>query len=191
MVSFSHSLQLSYFDIEDPSNCISAPSTVSCLSFNSKWKMVKKNFDSSYNRQSAYTPVSLNNLNVNNNSIYGTVAVHNIAFEKKVRILSTFDNWISDFTIDCIYHKSVGNLDYFNFELSLPSSTSDCKFEFCISYETCGLTTYDNNFKNNFKITLARVLKESTRRKCLKTWSFVDYRHQISDFWIFYKRLSK
>ncbi|XP_067857516.1 protein phosphatase 1 regulatory subunit 3C-like [Heptranchias perlo] len=101
--------------------------------------------------------VCLENCIIQDKSISGTVKVKNLNYEKKVMIRITFDTWKSFQDIECVYlNNTYGctDTDTFSFEVHLPECLQPReKIELCVSFK-CGQETFwDNNNKENYRIT--------------------------------------
>ncbi|VDL62973.1 unnamed protein product, partial [Nippostrongylus brasiliensis] len=100
--------------------------------------------------------VSLENVVVKPDSskIVGTIKVSNIAFEKKVFIRYTTNNWQSYMDRQATYQPSTSKVyDTFTFEVELPKATDKTKrLEFCICYIANGCEHWDSNGGENYKL---------------------------------------
>ncbi|XP_067280022.1 protein phosphatase 1 regulatory subunit 3B isoform X1 [Pseudorasbora parva] len=98
-------------------------------------------------------------------SIAGTVKVKNLSFEKSVKLRITFDTWKSHTDINCQYVKDTytgSNRDTFSFEASLPDQVPPHEhIEFAICYEVNGVTLWDNNQGQNYRIIQSALKKSS------------------------------
>ncbi|XP_039544022.1 protein phosphatase 1 regulatory subunit 3B isoform X1 [Pimephales promelas] len=97
-------------------------------------------------------------------SLVGTVKVKNLSFEKSVQLRITFDTWKSHTDIKCQYINDTytgSNRDTFSFEASLPDQIPPHEHvEFAICYEFNGVTLWDNNQGQNYRI-IQSALKKS------------------------------
>lgn len=85
-------------------------------------------------------------------SIYGYVAVDNIAYSKNVTIHYSFDktNWKD---VSASYHSSTqGNKEAWYFQIQDLDWADECTF--AIKYEAAGKTYWDNNNGQNYKIKI-------------------------------------
>ncbi|XGW32955.1 hypothetical protein V3C99_017456 [Haemonchus contortus] len=100
--------------------------------------------------------VSLENVVVKPDSskIVGTIKVSNIAFEKKVFVRYTTNNWQSYMDRQATYQPSTSKVyDTFTFEVELPKATDKAKrLEFCICYIANGCEHWDSNGGENYKL---------------------------------------
>ena len=100
--------------------------------------------------------VCLENVVIREYSIFGTISVSNIDFQKNVFVRYTFDKWRSchDAKGTFVSGTSTGKTDSFSFEI--PVSGDDkgdtVNVEFCVCYETPSGTYWDNNKQQNYKI---------------------------------------
>ncbi|GAN10882.1 hypothetical protein MAM1_0421c10432 [Mucor ambiguus] len=92
-------------------------------------------------------------------AVQGRVLVHNLAFEKKVTVRCSFDDWKTWTDIDAYYKESAfhGGLtdvnnsafDRFMFELHVPNVRAfSCNM--AVRYQTLGQEFWDNNNRSNF-----------------------------------------
>lgn len=100
--------------------------------------------------------VSLENVVVKPDSskIVGTIKVGNIAFEKKVFVRYTTNNWQSYMDRQATFQPSTSKVyDTFTFEVELPKPTDKAKrLEFCICYIANGCEYWDSNGGENYKL---------------------------------------
>ncbi|KAL6723133.1 hypothetical protein Aduo_018168 [Ancylostoma duodenale] len=100
--------------------------------------------------------VSLENvvLKPDSSKIVGTIKVANIAFEKKVFIRYTTNNWQSYMDRQATFQPSTSKVyDTFTFEIELPRPTDKAKrMEFCICYIANGSENWDSNGGENYKL---------------------------------------
>lgn len=104
--------------------------------------------------------VSLENVTVRGSSLMGTVRVKNVAFEKKVFIRLTNNNWVTYEDFVATYVPVTGNspvtpqpYDTFAFEVSLPSSTIEAKnMQFAVCFQAGAEQFWDNNNGENYEL---------------------------------------
>ena len=87
------------------------------------------------------------------NVVTGTVRVANLAFEKKVQVCYTFNDWNSRSDLNLIWEGSVGvwrETDKFGIVIPLPDGWSG-RVEFFIRYEVNGQTYLDSNDGKNYE----------------------------------------
>ncbi|ETN83474.1 putative phosphatase regulatory subunit [Necator americanus] len=100
--------------------------------------------------------VSLENvvLKPDSSKIVGTIKVANIAFEKKVFVRYTTNNWQSYMDRQATFQPSTSKVyDTFTFEIELPRATDKAKrMEFCICYIANGSENWDSNGGENYKL---------------------------------------
>lgn len=92
------------------------------------------------------------------NALVGLIMVKNLAFEKKLSIKLTFNNWRSSLIINNItYSKSFAsvNFDQFKFVIPLEHMPKNIDLQFVIRYDVDGRTYWDNNSTRNYHLTLA------------------------------------
>lgn len=104
--------------------------------------------------------VSLENATIKGSSMMGTVRVKNIAFEKKVFIRLTNNNWLTYEDFVAMYVPVTGNssvapqpYDTFSFDVSLPSSTAEAKsMHFAVCFQAGSEQFWDNNNGENYEV---------------------------------------
>uniref|UniRef100_UPI0037E83E35 protein phosphatase 1 regulatory subunit 3C-B-like n=1 Tax=Semicossyphus pulcher TaxID=241346 RepID=UPI0037E83E35 len=108
----------------------------------------------------AESMVILENCNVTEQSIQGTVRVRNISYQKDVCVRITFDSWQSYRDVPCTHlQKRFGGpqTDIFEFDITLPKVLdAKRKIEFCFSYLPGRHSEpfWDNNNGENYSITV-------------------------------------
>ena len=103
--------------------------------------------------------VCLENIVFREFSIFGTVVVRNMAFDKKVTVRFTVDGWQSVHDVATCYvnDSHTGRTDTFSFEIIVPGGDeSEVKLEFAVFFETLGQTFWDNNFGDNYRVLYHR-----------------------------------
>ncbi|XP_066501926.1 protein phosphatase 1 regulatory subunit 3B [Hoplias malabaricus] len=109
--------------------------------------------------------VCLENCMLKDRSVAGTVKVKNLSFEKSVKVRITFDTWKSYKDVDCEYIKDTyvgSDRDTFSFEVDLPEQMPPHeRIEFAIFYEVNGVTYWDSNKAQNYKIIHPLLKKDS------------------------------
>ncbi|WP_304944439.1 carbohydrate-binding protein [Vallitalea guaymasensis] len=90
------------------------------------------------------------------NSIYGSIFLKNLAYDKVVKVRYTTDNWQSYHDVDASYNCNLGN----NVEVWLFNTINDgstipwsCGGEYAVSYTVNGITYWDNNFGDNYSFS--------------------------------------
>lgn len=104
--------------------------------------------------------VSLENVIVKGSSMKGTVRVKNIAFEKKVFIRLTSNNWVTYEDSFATYLPVTGSspvtpqpYDTFAFEVSLLSSIVEAKnLQFAVCFQAGAEQFWDNNSGENYEV---------------------------------------
>lgn len=90
---------------------------------------------------------------INGNIYYDklNIAVANTAYTKKVTVLYTKNNWNTSAVLTADYNGSSpdGSIDYFLVDLPYENGDS---LKYAISYTAQGVTTWDNNFGNDYLI---------------------------------------
>ena len=92
----------------------------------------------------------------------GSVRVKNLAYEKRVVIRFSFNNWdtFSDLAAD--WKESIGVInghpesDRFFFVIPLPGPNWSGSVVFAIRYDVVGLTFWDNNYERNHRVVVDR-----------------------------------
>ncbi|KAF6017714.1 PPP1R3C [Bugula neritina] len=111
--------------------------------------------------------VSLENISLNGNVIVGTVGVKNIAFEKKVVVRFTYDNWLTSEDVPAHYiNNGLGHsrdsgripaIDTFSFTHEVPTDKlTHHDIQFVVCYHCCGQEFWDNNRSKNYHINVHR-----------------------------------
>ncbi|XP_065648960.1 protein phosphatase 1 regulatory subunit 3B-B [Hydra vulgaris] len=97
-------------------------------------------------------------------SIFGTVVVNNICYQKQVSVLYTIDDWKSKENVlsNYISSSSNGKKDIFSFEIVFPSSLKASKIivKFALCYSTEGNTFWDSNCGKNYEVEYNYLLSE-------------------------------
>mmetsp|Transcript_8042 Transcript_8042/g.7984 ORF Transcript_8042/g.7984 Transcript_8042/m.7984 type:complete len:513 (+) Transcript_8042:106-1644(+) len=90
-------------------------------------------------------------------ALVGLIMVKNLAFEKRLSIKLTFNDWRSILIINNIsYSKSFSsiNFDQFKFVIPLEHMPKQLNLQFVIKYEVGGNNYWDNNSMKNYHISL-------------------------------------
>ncbi|OBA27302.1 hypothetical protein HANVADRAFT_62036 [Hanseniaspora valbyensis NRRL Y-1626] len=99
------------------------------------------------------------------NEVIIFLSVQNLAFEKLLEVKYSFDNWNSiSFTEGIFCNQINNNFDEFKCIIKMPSSNEKIfktNLDFCCKYEVKGLTYYDNNDYNNFRIKIQTTQKSA------------------------------
>lgn len=104
--------------------------------------------------------VILENCNVTEQAVHGTLRVKNICFQKEVHVRITFDSWHSFRDVPCTYvPKRFGGpqTDIFEFDVPVPKVLdAKRKIEFCLSYLPSGHSQpfWDSNNGQNYSIVV-------------------------------------
>lgn len=81
-----------------------------------------------------------------------SIRVKNLAYSKKVTVRYTQDNWLSFKEVDAKYASTnPDGTENWNLRTVLTSAEP---VKYCISYTVNGGTAWDNNFKDNYSLTL-------------------------------------
>ena len=113
--------------------------------------IARRDFNENLNSQY----VSLENIVLRDFSVFGTVKVRNLAYEKAITVRYTIDGWtsFSDVSAQYVPGSNTGFTDAFSFEIGLPTTLiQDCKLEFAICYKVLGLEFWDSNNGDNFRV---------------------------------------
>jgi len=89
-------------------------------------------------------------------TLFGAIAVRNVAFEKSVNVRLTFDEWETskDITAKFAQQECDGHVDRFFFVVTLDEHDFDemsSKIEFAVCYTVGSVEHWDNNDGSNFK----------------------------------------
>lgn len=106
--------------------------------------------------------------------LYGLINVKNLAFEKRLFIKLTLNNWKTSIVFGGAsiinYVKSIGNIDQFKFKISVDDlilnryDGNNVDLQMCLKYEVNNQTFWDNNGGENyrFKLSLVNGIKSYT-----------------------------
>ncbi len=86
-------------------------------------------------------------------SVRGTIRVQNVGFHKRVSLLYTTNEWLTQSEMDAHYMQGScdGFSDKFTFDLRLASSMAvGQRLQFCLRYEVNGEKFWDNNLSRNY-----------------------------------------
>ena len=114
--------------------------------------------------------VCLENVAVRDMSVKGTVMVANLAYEKRVSVRWTVDNWGSHQDSEASYVQrgsSNGECDRFAFEITVPESVeAGQKIQFAVCYRPAGKEEYwDNNDGKNYSLECYTEWKKERRNQ--------------------------
>lgn len=127
--------------------------------------------------------VCLESITVREYSILGHIKVNNLAYEKRVTVRYTLDNWTSyrETTAHYVYGSSTGAIDTFRFEMFIPEDLEkDIKIEFAVCYQVLGSQFWDNNYGDNFRLMWFASQKLLKSRDVLDIFQSSKY----AGFWI-------
>ena len=108
-----------------------------------------------FNEKVESNGVSLGTIVFRESSIFGTVVVSNIAFDKRVSVRYTTSSWKSSEEVSAwyVHGTNTAKTDTFNFEIFIPARyESVVKFEFAVKYEASDQIFWDNNFGENYQL---------------------------------------
>ena len=92
--------------------------------------------------------------------VIGSVVVKNLAYEKRVAIRFTLNNWETFTDFDACWKESIGGTsehperDRFHFLLSLPCPNWRGVVEFAVRYSVAGFVFWDNNNEGNYTVLI-------------------------------------
>ncbi|KAI8903507.1 putative phosphatase regulatory subunit-domain-containing protein [Gorgonomyces haynaldii] len=109
--------------------------------------------------------VCLESLELKRRTLHGTVYCKNVAFEKQVLLVGSWDLWQTRFEIECDYVMSVRGQPYdiFSFEILL-DGPDDLKLDFCLKYSVGNEIYWDNNESDNYQIDLYQTERKKKSR---------------------------
>ncbi|XBW34853.1 hypothetical protein QEN19_000420 [Hanseniaspora menglaensis] len=113
-------------------------------------------------------------INNNKNTIAVYISLQNLAFEKDLEVKYSFDSWNNIFFAKGIFSKQINNkFDEFMCIIEIPAEfiSSIVNLDFCCVYQVDGLTYYDNNNYNNFKLKIETKNKKDFINKSSETES--------------------
>lgn len=126
-----------------------------------EWDIELPNFPKDLNARK-HLPVRLERayLSADKQNLLGTVAVHNIAFQKKVIVRFTLDYWQTVSEVTAEYNSDVRkkqreeNVDRFTFKIKLHdlANLETKTLFFCVRYCVGGQELWDNNNDMNFQV---------------------------------------
>ena len=107
--------------------------------------------------------VLLENINVQQNGIFGTVNVKNISFEKDVTITYTLDKWKTVEKTKATYvpGSSTGSIDIFSFEIAFSESKMDFELQFAICFKVGEIEYWDSNASKNYIISFVKKYEKN------------------------------
>ena len=107
--------------------------------------------------------VLLENINVQQNGIFGTVNVKNVSFEKHVAITYTVDEWktIEKTNAHYIPGSSTGSIDIFSFEIVFSESKRNFELQFAICFKVGETEHWDSNGSKNYIISFVDKVEEN------------------------------
>ncbi|PAV88189.1 hypothetical protein WR25_24819 isoform B [Diploscapter pachys] len=120
--------------------------------------------ENDYQEKVRNNKVSVVALRASGNSVLGQINVLDVAFEKKVHVRYTIDDWASHAEVPAFYsHRVYGtsDIDAFNFSLDVPASAQSGNCEFCVQYVVNDTEFWDNNEGTNHKI---QILSDESKK---------------------------
>ena len=96
------------------------------------------------------------------NVVIGYVRVKNLAYEKRIVIRFSLNNWATYSDLAADWVESIGGTtehpesDKFRFVIHLPSPNWSGTVEFAVRYDVAGWTFWDNNRQRNYTIVVDR-----------------------------------
>ncbi|XP_020910911.1 protein phosphatase 1 regulatory subunit 3B-like [Exaiptasia diaphana] len=127
--------------------------------------------------------VCLESITIREYSIQGNIKVKNLAYEKRLFIRYTKDNWATyqETAASYVYGSSTGSVDTFKFELAISEDLEkDIKIEFAICYQVLGTRIWDNNCGDNYRLIWYGSQKLLKSRDVLDIFQSSRY----AGFWI-------
>ncbi|ODV58649.1 protein phosphatase regulator GAC1 [Ascoidea rubescens DSM 1968] len=121
------------------------------------------------------TPVKYSSPSSSNNALIyliGLILVKNIAYDKRVTIKLTLNNWSTFKEVEATYLKSVNNqIDKFKFALNLNDLDSmklgKLNLQMCLNYQVNNSNYWDNNNNSNYELSLSNS-KHKARKSSKK-----------------------
>lgn len=96
--------------------------------------------------------VGLESVHISSLTITGSVLVHNICFQKKVKVRYSRDYWLSHEDITAEFSNSLApDLDKFSFRLTVTGCPGSL-LEFCVCAELGEDELWDNNSGKNYQV---------------------------------------
>ncbi|MCX7923958.1 MAG: CBM21 domain-containing protein [Clostridia bacterium] len=83
----------------------------------------------------------------------GTIYLKNLGYDKVVKVVYSYDNWVTTKECTATYQANVGNnTESWTFQGSVPTQATEVKF--AIAYTVNGVTYWDNNFNSNYTLSI-------------------------------------
>ncbi|KAJ1747424.1 hypothetical protein LPJ79_005263, partial [Coemansia sp. RSA 1821] len=105
--------------------------------------------------------VVLETVDYANNSLHGTIKVHNLAFKKDIFVRMTTDGWKTFEDVPAVFQRSIssvdGNrpgLDRFSFSAPIAEAEHTMHISLCACYCVDGQEFWDNNQGTNYLFKL-------------------------------------
>lgn len=107
--------------------------------------------------------VSLENVITRERRFYGTIKVKNLAFDKRVVLHCTFDDWQHCSNIEATYaHPSDPShqFDVFSFSVTVPLDAHRALFAVCFELTSSGTQFWDNNGGSNYEVIVCSAPRD-------------------------------
>jgi hypothetical protein len=158
------------------------------------WKMTLNNLYEG-SRDGQFVRFQSVNLSSDRQSLIGAINVANIAFEKRVSVRFTVDNWqtVSEVTAEYIRPANIeGSYDKFGFTIKLPAQTEAhaMTVTICIRYLVSGQEFWDNNSGKNYFINfipeMERPVNKQSRpeSRLSERYNFADSVHVAATLFV-------
>ena len=145
-----------------------------------EWEMKLTNFPrDTYQRQALPARAEKIYLSADTKTLFGDIAVRNLAFHKVVIARFTLDYWkttsevVAEFNRD-VRRPSLGDsCDRFTFEIKLEehANLENKTLFFCVKYQVSGKEFWDNNNSMNYQVDFAKKFKPMNGKPAAQTSS--------------------
>lgn len=108
------------------------------------------------------THLQLSTVTPRDNTLSGTLLIHNICFEKTVYVRYSTDRWRSSHDVSSSYLNPVNRqVDLFQFTLVFSEFIVGRELEFCLCFRTVdGEEFWDNNYGRNYKVMVVEGVSQ-------------------------------
>lgn len=151
---------------DDDDDSDSDSDTFSEYTKNKQYKVSSLNYSAPknlYDKQDMPVYLQQTTLSADKKLLLVFVMCKNLAYEKKVSVKLTYNNWQSTLIFNNPVHVKLFtsvNFDQFKFTVPLTHLPSSINAQFCIKYDVNGQTHWDNNASRNFNIILTSFVAQ-------------------------------
>ncbi|ODQ82332.1 carbohydrate-binding module family 21 protein [Babjeviella inositovora NRRL Y-12698] len=174
--NWNYSSEDSEDDYDDDDNEIDAAYESEDVASQVEWKITSNNIPILKTRDYSADRIIFDSVHsTTNTTLTGLVYVKNVAFDKRVSVKLTVDNWKTFSFIHGFYVSSnnYGDYDKFRFVINLSNLNFSyydklVNLEFCIRYEVGGETFWDSNGGSNYNLLLQKKSKPALQQFLVK-----------------------